>query len=80
MIHEKGFRIPEDISVVGYDGIMLNRVMNPRVTTIHQNMPEIGRKAADLLIGLIEKPKTTLIEHVIVPGTFVQGGSVRNLV
>ncbi|MCC8106937.1 MAG: LacI family transcriptional regulator [Clostridiales bacterium] len=79
VIREKGFRIPEDISVVGYDGIMLNRVMEPRVTTIRQNMPEIGKKAAELLIGLIEKPKTTLVEHVIVPGTFVQGESVRNL-
>ncbi|MCC8137725.1 MAG: LacI family transcriptional regulator [Clostridiales bacterium] len=78
-IHEKGLRIPEDISVVGYDGILLNRVMEPRVTTVRQDMPEIGKKAAELLIGLIEKPKTTLIEHVVVPGTFVQGESVKNL-
>lgn len=49
------------------------------MTTIHQDMLQIGRKAAELLIGLIEKPKTTLVEHIIVPGAFVEGESVKLL-
>ncbi len=78
-IKERGLRIPEDISVAGYDGIMLARVMEPRLATICQDTLEIGKVAADKLISLIENPKTALIEHVVVKGRLQRGESVKRL-
>ena len=39
----------------------------------------IGRKAAEKLIGMIEHPKTTLMERVIVEGKLFQGNSVAKI-
>lgn len=54
VFQEKGFRIPDDISVVGFDNIKLSEFMTPPLTTIEQDRVEIGKKAADILVSLIE--------------------------
>jgi len=76
-ISELGLRIPEDISAVGYDGIHLARVMN--LTTYSQNVQDIGRLAAQKLIQLIEHPKTTLVDRILVPGGLLEGTSVKEI-
>ncbi|MCR5677695.1 MAG: LacI family transcriptional regulator [Agathobacter sp.] len=78
-IREKGLRIPEDISVAGYDGIEIGLHMLPQLTTLAQNMDAIGATAAEQLIDLIEKPKTTLIQPNIIFGEVREGGSVADL-
>lgn len=75
-ILDAGLRIPQDISVTGYDGIKLSQVLTPRLTTYHQDTETLGREAARLLIRLIEKPKTTLPQQVLVPGWLMEGQSV----
>lgn len=75
-ITEAGLRIPEDISIVGYDGIEITQQMSPRLTTLQQNTELIGKKAAELLISLIEKPKSTLIQPVMVEGVVLEGESL----
>ena len=74
---EAGLRVPEDISAVGYDGIHLARVM--RLTTYSQNTLELGKVAAERLISLIEHPKTTLTDRVMVPGGLLIGTSVKQI-
>ena len=75
-IHEMGLRIPEDISIVGYDGADLAKAMSPQLTTWEQNTAELGRIAAAQLIERIEHPRTTLPEHIVVPGRLLEGESV----
>lgn len=75
-IRERGLRIPEDISVAGYDGIRAARHLEPKLTTVQQDTEQIGCQAARELISLIERPKTTIIEQIIVPGKVVEGKSV----
>lgn len=75
-IRERGLRIPEDISITGYDGIDLVRMMEPKLTTLCQDTREIGRMAAEKLISLIEHPKTTLVDKFSVDGVLFKGGSV----
>ena len=76
---ERGLRIPEDISIIGYDGIPVSRALYPKLTTLKQDTKQIGRKAAEELTALIENPKTTLIEKILVEGYLVEGGSVKKL-
>ena len=75
-INDKGLRIPEDISVAGYDGMALGRCYKPQLTTIVQDTDKIGSTAAEKLIAQIEKPDTTLIEIIVVKGKVFEGSSV----
>lgn len=78
-IKEKGLSIPNDISVVGYDGIRIARHIEPRLTSLKQDTEELGKCVAEKLISLIEKPKTTIIEQIVVKGEVFEGGSVKEL-
>ncbi|MGB4661292.1 MAG: LacI family DNA-binding transcriptional regulator [Mobilitalea sp.] len=78
-IKEMGLRIPEDISVVGYDGILLSQVLDPRITTLKQDTKALGSNAAAKLISLIDNPKATIIERVVVEGEVLKGQSVSNI-
>lgn len=75
-IRERGLRIPEDISVAGYDDIPAAGNLDPRLTTVRQDTERIGHVAATQLIELIEKPKITLSEPVLISGEVVEGRSV----
>jgi LacI family transcriptional regulator len=78
-IKRRNLRIPEDISVVGYDGISYAKAMEPPLTTLEQDCTRIGCAAAGNLIRLIEKPKTTLVDKQVVEGKVLIGKSVNRL-
>lgn len=78
-IRERGLRIPEDVSVAGYDGIRAVRHLEPRLTTLQQDTEQIGITAARELISLIERPKSTIIEQMVIPGRVVEGQTVASI-
>ena len=78
-IREMELRIPDDISVAGYDGTQYSQMLYPKVTTIQQDTSRIGKEAASRLISIIEKPKTALMERVIVEGILIKGQSVGRI-
>ena len=78
-VTEAGLRIPEDISAVGYDGIPLSRIVSPVLTTWRQDTAGMGAAAASALIGLIEHPRTAILDRVVIKGSLQEGGSVRQL-
>lgn len=78
-IQNHGLKIPDDISVVGYDGIHLSQVITPHLTTHWQDTITLGTLSAKRLIGAIEKPKTCLPEQLLVTGKLIEGQSVKKL-
>ena len=52
-LHEAGMRVPEDVSVVGFDDSRLSPFLNPPLTTVRAPTEEVGRCAARLLFDLI---------------------------
>ena len=52
-LKDRGFRIPEDISIIGFDDNLYSRICTPRLTTVHQDVAEKGRVAAGILIDQI---------------------------
>lgn len=56
-ILSRGFKIPEDISVVGFDGIDYSLYFHPSITTIMQPVEAMGEKSIDLLLDLINNTK-----------------------
>ena len=79
VIIEMGLRIPQDISIAGYDGTRMSQLLHPQLTTIRQDTELIGSEAAKRLIGSIEKPRTTLVERVVIEGILVAGKSVGRI-
>jgi len=78
-IEKHGLKIPQDISVVGYDGIYLSKILRPMLTTYVQNSEEIGRLSVSELIKMIEKPLTYIPRQIIVKGELRPGQTVKQL-
>ena len=69
-----GLRVPQDLSVAGYDNVELARYAIPTITTVAQPLQEVGRVAVDLLYRMIEgRPVDSMV--VELSTTLVVGGS-----
>jgi LacI family transcriptional regulator len=53
VLYERNIRVPDQMSVIGFDDVMYTAQMSPPLTTIHQPLVEIGKMAANLLLRLI---------------------------
>ena len=79
VIDEMGLKVPDDISIAGFDGTKVSQMMSPKITTIRQNTRKIGEEAVKRLVQRIEQPKTTLVERVIINGELLVGESVGGI-
>jgi len=73
-----GLRVPEDISIVGFDDIEAAQWVRPALTTMQQPMSRIGQTAAEMLIRQI-KTGVAETEVVVFPGELVTRASVRTI-
>lgn len=60
--HERGLRIPSDISVASFDDIDEAAYFSPTLTTVHTNALEMGKTAAELILARIQNPDKA-VEH-----------------
>ncbi|MEG0049537.1 MAG: substrate-binding domain-containing protein, partial [Clostridia bacterium] len=63
---EMGFRVPEDVTVVGFDDVEHTTMFHPYVTTVAQPCFDIGRRAMELLYELMngrETPRQVVLPH-----------------
>lgn len=74
-----GLSVPNDVSVAGYDGITLSQVLSPKLTTFRQDTYGLGKAAAEQLISLINKELPENSGPVVIEGSLLEGGSVRDL-
>jgi len=56
--HELGVRVPEELSVIGFDDIAYATMVGPMLTTVRQPLGELGRTAVNLLLRLLERPSS----------------------
>jgi len=75
---ELGIRVPEDISVIGFDDIFESRVITPELTTIHVKKDKIAFLAVENLIKQIESKETTKIK-ILVDTDFVERKSCKRV-
>ncbi|BCN30608.1 LacI family DNA-binding transcriptional regulator [Anaeromicropila herbilytica] len=76
-ILDYGKSIPDDYSVLGFDGIELTSYFNPTITTIKQPVVEIGLESTKILFDLINQKCGTV--HKIYDGELIVGGSCRSI-
>ena len=77
---ELGHRIPDDVSLVGFDDIEMSRLTIPQLTTVAQDKVAIGRAATGLLLRLIRGEQRTLERISIPPSLVVRGSTTAPLV
>ena len=78
-IEKHGLRIPEDISVTGYDGIYLSQVLRPKLCTFKQDTEALGREAASNIVMAITDKKTYIPKQIWIEGQLIAGNSIKKI-
>ena len=76
-IKSRGLRVPEDISVVGFDDIRFARYCDPPLTTIAQPMGDIGREAMTMLIEILNGTDVPPRKRILPTQLVVRGSAAR---
>lgn len=74
-LRDKGYRVPEDISVIGFDGTTLAEYYNPKLATVKQQEQILATRSVEILFGQIELKKDAI--HEIVPFELISGESIK---
>ena len=79
-LQSRGVRIPEDISVAGFDDLIYARLARPKLTTMNQNIGKKAQMAVEALLALRDKnaEKVAQEPHVL-PVKLVERESVRRI-
>lgn len=77
LLKEKGYRVPEDISVTGFDNSVFSSITVPNITTVEVNTEQMSIIAVDSLIEKIQKPSSS-VGMIQVKGKIVYKDSVSS--
>jgi LacI family transcriptional regulator len=64
---EAGLRIPDDLSVIGFDDLEMSSILHPPLTTVHQPKYEVGRAAMEMLLARAHRRLQPEPEHRVLP-------------
>lgn len=76
-VRERGLRIPEDISVVGFDDILFSQMLEVPLTTVRQPVRQIGREAGERLLARIGKDQQEIGAFTFEPELVVRRSTAR---
>jgi DNA-binding LacI/PurR family transcriptional regulator len=82
-LHDAGLRVPEDVSVVGFDDNPISRRITPALTTVRQDVDAKGRAAASALVNAIDRAKTRPAgrgRHLVLPTELIVRDSTTRAV
>ena len=74
---DAGLRVPEDVSVVGFDDVQNAAYNNPSLTTVRQPLREMGRIAARELLRQIRNPGTTQADIPVLPELLIRESTLQ---
>lgn len=77
-LHRKGLRVPDDVAVIGFDGVPLTQYITPALSTIEQPIPTISKQVVSLLLdringGAPREARTIIAEPTLVVRASTQG-------
>ena len=76
---QKGLRVPEDVSIVGFDDVEIAEFYDPPLTTVRQPRRELGRRAMIELMALLDDERVETGRNIILPHTLIVRGSTAGV-
>jgi LacI family transcriptional regulator len=76
-VRDAGLVCPDDISIIGYNNIALTAHVAPPLTTIHLPGYELGRMAADMVVGMLDEPDVAPHTVTLPPRLVVRGSTTK---
>ena len=74
-LYEHGRRVPDDVSVVGFDGIALSEFSSPPLTTVKQDFHRVGRELVQLVLDQLRSKERRPQVRVVVPTELIVRGT-----
>ena len=62
---DQGVRVPEDVSLIGFDNVELSQFVRPGLTTVSQSSLNIGTQAAEMMLQMIQSPREVLTGQLV---------------
>jgi len=78
VLQQQHIRVPEDISVVGFDGLRAGFMTMPQITTVAQPLQLIGQRVIEIVNRQIENPDTDVIQEVVPVELVLRGSSAHS--
>jgi DNA-binding LacI/PurR family transcriptional regulator len=72
---ELGLRIPQDVSMVGYDNTSLAQIRHVWLTSVDNASPEVGRRAGEALLRRMTEPRAEATEELVRPSLQIRGST-----
>lgn len=76
VLQKRGYRVPEDIQIIGFDGVKFGRFLTPELTTVAQPIKEMGKCAVQMILGTVkELPRDREMKF---PMMLIKGETTKN--
>jgi LacI family transcriptional regulator len=76
-LHDRGLRVPEDVSVMGFDGLIIGDYIVPKLATVAQSIDRLADRSVQILRDQIERH--TNARHETIPATVEHKESIRSI-
>ena len=76
VLQKRGYRVPDDIQIIGFDGVKFGRFLTPELTTVAQPIKEMGKCAVQMILGTVkELPRDREMKF---PVMLIKGETTKN--
>ena len=79
-INEKGIKIPDDLSIIGFDNLEMSRIVNPPLSIVAQPTEEIGKTAADIILKRLKGDMQDFPEIISLKTDLMLKKSVKKII
>ena len=76
-IRDRGLRVPEDVSIIGLDGLAMGRYLIPQLSTVKQDSKAIALRSVQILLDCLEEDAPA--RHETVPFQVLRSESIRSI-
>ena len=78
---ERGYRVPEDVAIIGFSNWMISSLITPQLSTVEQNGTRIGKKVQQLLLKTQEsytmEPVKSYVQEIVRTQLLIRASSKR---
>ncbi|MGN0363068.1 MAG: LacI family DNA-binding transcriptional regulator [Bilifractor sp.] len=78
-VNESKYRCPEDVSLFGFDDLLLPRIISPKLYVMKQPMEEMASRCVELLLERIDSKEEYDPRHVVLKASMMTGDSIRKI-